>query len=57
MSCRWNTANTSSALLPAGSASICQDLLLTEKKRKAKEEAVRDLNKGGNCAWHRRAQS
>ncbi|ETP44986.1 hypothetical protein F442_08526 [Phytophthora nicotianae P10297] len=45
MSCRWNTANTSSALLPAGSASICQDLLLIEKKRKAKEEAVRDLNK------------
>ncbi|ETI47143.1 hypothetical protein L914_08307 [Phytophthora nicotianae] len=45
MSCRWNTAGTSSALLLAGSASICQDLLLIEKKRKAKEEAVRDLNK------------
>ncbi|KAG2778964.1 hypothetical protein PC129_g2500 [Phytophthora cactorum] len=31
--------------LPASSTSISQDLLLIEKKRKAKEEAVRDLNK------------
>ncbi|KAG7385048.1 hypothetical protein PHYPSEUDO_001984 [Phytophthora pseudosyringae] len=40
MSSQWSAAS-----LPASSpSSISQDLLLLEKKRKAKKEAVRDLN-------------
>ncbi|KAE9360187.1 hypothetical protein PR003_g359 [Phytophthora rubi] len=40
---RWSTASPSASALPA-SNSISQDLLLLEKMRKAKQEAVRDLN-------------
>ncbi|KAG1708828.1 hypothetical protein DVH05_022449 [Phytophthora capsici] len=43
MSSRWN-ASAANAPLPSSSSSISQDLLQLEKKRKAKEEAVRGLN-------------
>ncbi|KAH7469193.1 hypothetical protein PRIC1_000002 [Phytophthora ramorum] len=43
MNSRWSTASASASALPA-SDSISQDLLLLEKKRKAKEEAARDLS-------------
>ncbi|KAF4030276.1 hypothetical protein GN244_ATG17964 [Phytophthora infestans] len=45
MNSRWSAATASSASLPVSSTSISQDLLLIEKKRKDKEEAIQGLNK------------